>query len=364
MLFGAIGCDSSASSTPDVSSPAISTPISPSDSSDVSDSSDASDSSTPSTPTDPELPDESEPATPPANDLKNLKKILIIGNSHSGNIFDPLPDVFRAQGYNDYTFGSASVGGCTITMHKGFIEKNEAAYGYKISKPDVSNGKYVKKTDGTNLYTLSQVLTDEVWDIVYIQIGIVEIVAEDMCKADRDYVVDYIKETCTNPDVKIGYSNSWVSPYSDNAADLPTLDKHYGDNGIDYRRPIKQHNDTIRLFEKNIFTDSNYYSAIHVGTAILYANKMLGLPTHTGIDDSKPTLFAQKSDGRPDFLHLSTYGKILAAYSFFAQYTGAEVKEIKLSHKTLNTQAVKDYIIQSVEYSRTNAWTKWTNEEA
>ena len=395
MLFGAIGCDSSASSTPDLSSPSISTPISSPDSSNSSDSGespDESESSSPLTPTDPELPDVNAPATAPTNDLRNLKNILIIGNSHAEDTFLGLPAVFKAEGYEDYTFGFARRGSHTITMHRENIEKSLAKptkpvlYGYQKCTPE-DNGIYSSKEG----FSFEAFLKDVRWDIVYIQTGVVELTEDDMCKADRDYVVSYIKSTCTNPDVKIAYSNSWTAPYADDQA---TRDKIYANYSKDtdsfwpdiidkyeFNKPIKQHNKVTRLFEKNIFTDSTYYSTINTGTAVLYAHKTLGRPANAKTDTSKPYLYR-------DSMHMSDYGRVLVAYSFFAQYTGTTVTNINLKVLPAISRGAYDpdknpnladlvlatewsswnnwekYLIEAVEYSRTNPWTIWSNEEA
>ena len=310
-----------------------------------------------------------------------MKKILIIGNSHSEDIFAALPAVFNAEGYEGYTFGTARRGSCTITMHKENIIKGTVLYGYQKCTPS-DNGIYSAKA-GT---TMKNVLKDEAWDIVYIQAGGTEVTEVDMCKSDRDYVVNYIKDTCTNPDVKIAYSNSWIAPYADSETNRTKIYNKYKKDTelwgalidkIEFRKPIKQHNATIRLFENNILNDTTYFSAIHTGTAVLYANQTLGLPAETGIDSTKPNLYR-------DAMHMSDYGRVLTAYSFFAQYTGTEIKDIKLkvlpgsaryskdstlSDITLATEWStwnnwENYMIQSIEYSRTNPWTIWTNEEA
>ena len=327
------------------------------------------------------------PSTPnaPTPDLSSMKKILIIGNSHSEDIFAALPAVFNAEGYEGYTFGTARRGSCTITMHKENIIKGTVLYNYQKCTPS-DNGIYSAKA-GT---TMKNVLKDEAWDIVYIQAGGTEVTEVDMCKSDRDYVVNYIKDTCTNPDVKIAYSNSWIAPYADSETNRTKIYNKYKKDTelwgalidkIEFRKPIKQHNATIRLFENNILNDTTYLSAIHTGTAVLYANQTLGLPAETGIDSTKPNLYR-------DAMHMSDYGRVLVAYSFFAQYTGTAVTNINLQVLPASSRGAydpeknpnipdltlatewsswnnwKNYMIESVEYSRTNPWTIWANEEA
>ena len=331
------------------------------------------------------------PSSPsaPTPDLSSMKKILIIGNSHSEDTFAALPAVFLAEGYEGYTFGFARRGSHTVTMHRENIENtlngNTVKYGYQECTPS-DNGIY-KEKEGISF---GAVLTKQAWDIVYIHVGITDITTDDMCKSDRDYVVNYIKETCTNKNVKIGYANTWIAPYADTQTERDTilakLNKQVQNdptsiwaavlNNFDINRPIKQHNTTIRLFQNNIFNDSTYYSVMHTGTAILYANQTLGVPASTSTSN-KPTLYR-------DNMHLTDYGRVLAAYSFFAQYTGAEIKDIQLevlpgsaryseSTTLADVTLATDWsswstwetdMIESVEFSRTDAWTIWTNEEA
>ena len=324
---------------------------------------------TPSTPSIPSGP--ANPNSEPTAKTKDMKKILLIGNSHATDTFTYLPTVFAAEGYNDYTFGLATRGSCTINMHATGIDGG-AKYTYGVCTPS-DNLTFDKSKNGS---TLGVILKDVAWDIVYIQTGSQELTMSDMNKSDRDIVVNYIKETCENPDVKIGYSCSWIAPYVDSESDRDAVFEDLGTDDfwgpilvdennyeatkhlLDYRRPIRQHNKNITLFENNIFTDDTYFSNINTGTAILYANQVLGLPARDATS-SKPSLYR-------DRFHLSDgFGRTLASYAFFSQYMGVEINYINVDvvNGVTFTEEMKGYMLEALNFSQTNAWTKWDNEE-
>ncbi len=259
---------------------------------------------------------ESQPERP---DTSNMKKILFLGNSHAKDTYMALPEIFRAEGYTDYTFGLAYYGQQDIANHASHIENNSAVYTYFLSKPDVQSGKIKTpngKTDGNyNLVTFESILTDQEWDIVFIQVCMRDVVlSDDVYASSRQTVVNFIRSKA--PDAKIGTSCSWLAPYSDDPnaspgkwANIAVAYNNYGTTTADH------YNRHCNVMKDNIVKDATYCLNIDVCTPVFYANQVLGI--------SSDVLYR-------DVAHMSQFGRGLVSYSFFAQYTGAEIEEIKL----------------------------------
>ena len=290
-------------------------------------------------------------------DTSNMKKILFLGNSHAKDTYMALPEIFRAEGYTDYTFGLAYYGQQDIADHASYIGNDSAVYTYFLSKPDVQNGKIRTpngKTDGNyNLVTFESILTDQEWDIVFIQVCMRDVVlSDDVYASSRQTVVNFIRSKA--PDAKIGTSCSWLAPYSDDPnaspgkwANIAVAYNNYGTTPADH---CNRH---CKVMKDNIVKDATYCLNIDVCTPVFYANQVLEI--------SSDVLYR-------DVAHMSQFGRGLVSYSFFAQYTGAEIEEIKLdslsgyvapsgTNALTLTVEQKNIIKASANYAFNSPWT-------
>lgn len=92
-------------------------------------------------------------------------RLLAIGNSFSQNATAYLPQLVESQG-NTLIFGHASVGGCSLERHWGFVQKNEADPKDPAGRPYYMKGADGKQHSGASL---KQLLQSQTWDIVTIQ---------------------------------------------------------------------------------------------------------------------------------------------------------------------------------------------------
>ena len=340
---------------------------------------------TPETPTDPSTPTEpsepSDPSTPSTNvPLTSYKKILVIGNSHSADTVLAVPAVLKAEGISGYTIGYVQLSGSSAKDHVEAINGNKSSYGLVLCE-DYSKG-FVNAMDAKT--TLKGVLQYTAWDIVFIQNGPFDLAesTKSVAKSYREQVEDHIKTNC--PSAKLAYLVSWIAPNCDDQdyladripertpdKDVAMLASDYANYDptswkIDWRNPATQHNKHCNLIKNNILNNDTYVTAIGIGTAIYYANQVLGTKLGTTTDwDAKNTDVLHR-----DLLHLSDGARVLAAYAFVSQYMGKEFTEIKLSSLPKGARAQvtssaltissewKEIILKSAKYAYENTWTE------
>ncbi|MBR3837646.1 MAG: DUF4886 domain-containing protein [Clostridia bacterium] len=284
---------------------------------------------------------------------RNVTRILIIGNSHSNDLFFQLARVFNAQGFDTrYTLGFLYYSGCSQYQHVHFCENNQAVYDYYES----SEVNYVR----TEQSTMQDALKDHEWDIVFFQCGHTDFQDETLAQKHRDRLMELVDQYLPTEHV-FGWHASWPNPndpdiWSNNWPVKPPAghqQKMIDRYGLD---PVRQFNHYIRLTEKNITPDPRYTYVFSTGSAILYANRVLGL--------------SQKALYR-DYTHLSDLGRVIAAYSFYAQLTGKPIEEVKLDKvpakkrqsryqsqgDLILTEDLKHTIKESANYSLENTWT-------
>ena len=307
----------------------------------------------------------------------SYKKILIIGNSHSQDVFLPLPEIFAAEGYNGYTIGTLMLEGASAKDH--VAKWGTAAYGFKIS---TNNSMYANQ----GKVSLQAALQAKEWDLVFMQNGPTDLAESNnsVDSGNRTTVEGYIKDHCANSNVKIAYHLSWFGPYGDDPDEIQNSvvpEKGYGDVAmtasdyanydstswkIDYRNPKTQHNKYCDLITNNILNNnSNYVGAISTSAAVFYANQVLNRKAGTVADWKARNVNVLYRDE----LHMSDNGRVLVAYAFFSQFMGVELTEIKLNKLSAAarrqdesadlaiTDDWKSHILQSANWAKNNTWT-------
>ena len=267
-------------------------------------------------------------------------KIMIIGSSRSVNTFRCLYQVFKDQmPEQEITLGVMYHSGCSMSMHVGFISENEAACDYYLN-----NDGFWNITKGV---TTDVGLADQAWDVVFLQAGRGD-TANNMNESGRKFLVDFV-----NGIVKTPHTFWWHSTWF-NAED-PDL---YAENKKEKAATVDQVAQlaaTNEAAKKYVLNDPMFAGHIASGTPLMYVRKVLGL--------------ADKDILR-DHTHLSDFGCLLAAYSFYTQFTGRPVTKIginkipaHLRHKSLRelgdfevTEDMKQIIIKAVDYTRENPW--------
>lgn len=284
---------------------------------------------------------------------RGITKILVLGNSHSNDWMFHMARIFAAQGFQGrYTLGFVYYSGCSMYQHVDFGSTNQAVYDYYES----NSTEYTC----TEYATLQYALEKHQWDMIIFQSGGKDYEDETMAKKHRDKLMELVDKyvptehtfawhsswpTPTEPDL---WSDSWwrkpPAGYQDRMIERYNLD------------PVKQFGIYCDLVTKNIIPDERYTAAYSAGAAIMYANRILGM--------SEFSLYR-------DYTHLSDFGRILAAYTVYAQITGKPIEEVKLDKlpakkrqahyqadgDLILTDTLKEVIKECANYALENTWT-------
>ncbi|MBR3838053.1 MAG: DUF4886 domain-containing protein [Clostridia bacterium] len=240
-------------------------------------------------------------------------KFLILGNSHSNDVCHHLSRVFNAQGYEQpYTIGFLYYSGCLIRQHVDFSAQNQSVYDY-----------YRSNGDGTNTrkrgYTMQGALEDQDWDMIFLQPGKRDMQAEKLNLEARRSLEEYVNAHVPSEHV-FAWHTSWPNPndekfFSDDWWRKPPktiksfLVEAYGHD------PFVQFGVYTNTAKENILPDPTYTKHICTGAAIFYAAHVLKIP--------QDRIYR-------DYTHLSDFGRIMASYTFYAQFTGKPIEEVKL----------------------------------
>ena len=267
-------------------------------------------------------------------------KIMIIGSSRSVNTFQYLYEVFRDQmPEEDLTLGIMYHSGCSMSMHVNFIKNQEAACDYYLN-----NDGYWNITKGV---TTDVGIADQPWDVVFLQAGRGD-TDNEMNRPDREFLVDFVNGILKTPHV-FWWHSTWFNAED---PDLYAEGKKEKAAKVDQVAQLAHTNESA---VKYVLHDPMFAGHIASGTPMLYARKVLGL---------------QDRDILRDHTHLSDFGYLIAAYSFYAQFTGKPVTKIGLDkipahlrHKKNRdlgdmeiTEEMKDIVLKAVAYTLENPW--------
>ena len=253
------------------------------------------------------------PVTEPTQTPEEEKvlKIMIIGNSHSVDTFNLLQKVFADQQPDqEVVLGIMYYSGCTVSKHVSFAQQDRAAYIYYRN----SSGVWDKMEDAT----LDYGLRDQAWDIIVFQGGRGDSENEYNLKGRRA-LEEIVKEHVAQP-YKMLWQITWPSPddplfFSEDYPVQPPA------GWMEYLQTKFGH-DTFYQFEMMLDTpqphlteDETYEKVISTGAGIMYA--------HAALNVLQQELWR-------DYTHLSDYGRLIAAYTFYAQFTGNPITQINI----------------------------------
>ena len=184
----------------------------------------------------------------PENPAPMPKKILAIGNSFSDDAMEHLAEILVAEGYTDFILGNLYVGGCTLDGHYSRIESGAEQYDFRVNTGSGWNSS--KKSIQYGLEYAD-------WDIVTIQ------QASGSSGVPETYnnlqnIVDYVRVTLNNPDLKIYWHMTWAYQANSNHAEFPKYDKNQ----------MTMYNAILNTVKEQILTNYTIDGVIPNGTAI------------------------------------------------------------------------------------------------
>lgn len=281
-----------------------------------------------------------------------MLKIMIVGNSHSNDAFWLLHDAFRDQlPEQELTLGIMYYSGCSITRHITFTKEKQNVYRYYKN----TGGPWVIQKE----VTMEVGLQDENWDVVMLQAAKTDL-DDTLNLAGRRELEGIIAQNVPQP-YTLMWHTSWPSPndptfFSEDYVVQPpkgyqaNLQRLYGHD------PFNQFTVLTEKAKSHILTDSTYEKAICTGAGILNAYATQGIP--------------QIKIWR-DYTHLGDFGRLIAAYSFYTQFTGKPVDEIRMNslpdfmryarYQALGdmeiTEEMKKIIITAANHALQDPWT-------
>ena len=288
-------------------------------------------------------------------------KILMIGTSHGQDIVWLLHRVLKAEmPEREFLVGDiyASVG---LDMHRLYIQSNAKEYRYsEITESSVT------RTDG---YTLEGALKKEQWDLIIFQEGASQYArAAEYQDGDHEFMIDYIRKTAA-PGYKLAYNAPWAQPtsaelYTQTRATPPESFRGRYFSSFEGSRNL-QYSMICENINKYIEPHQDIDLVLYTGTAVHYASETVGVPEATP---------ERTIDLYRDYIHLSDFGRLLAAYQLYAQIFALEkLESVKVDaipaalRATFREQALGDVaiteegkqaIIASVNYALTEPNTK------
>ncbi|MBQ9746386.1 MAG: DUF4886 domain-containing protein, partial [Clostridia bacterium] len=227
-------------------------------------------------------------------DYSKSIKILAVGNSFSVDAMEHLAVILKAAGVEEIVLGNLYIGGCSLDTHM----KN-------INMGSTSSEYYKNTGDGwssTKNESIDTGLMDEEWDIVTIQQ-----VSQDSGKPETftylTQIVEYIKNTVLNEDVKVYWHMTWA----------------YQAGYNDTNKFGAYNNDQMTMY--NAITDATQNTVLK--------NSLIDgfIPSGTAIQNLRTSYFgdALTRDG----FHLSyDVGRYTAALMWYKQITGADLSDL------------------------------------
>lgn len=282
-----------------------------------------------------------------------MKKILIIGNSHSVDAFHLLNEVFRTQQpEEEYILGVDYYSGCSITRHIGFYRTNEAVPGLDYYKN--VRGKWTITRDVSE----KSILADEAWDTVFLQAAKSDLDDTLNCAGRRELEGIVCAETPAAP--AFMWHTSWPSPneeyfFSPEAAKLaPAGYKERLINMFGFD-PVNQMNVLMQKAKDHILPDGTYAKAVCTGAGVIHAYLSEGC--------------AQRQIWR-DYTHLNDFGRLIVAHTLYVQLTGKPLDAVRidtvpaeLRHEMFRklgdlavTEEMKGIILRSANAALADPW--------
>ena len=296
---------------------------------------------------------------------EKVLRILSIGQSHSQDAIWLLQEVLQTERPNDQFYVAECIRSVTMVDHVKNAKTDNPIYTYYVN----TDGKWVENAD----WTIRQALTAQRWDIVIINescryLGMESIMKKGYVHEMAQFVHDQIAY-----DFKLMYNWHWTIPVSQvfymDGFEPAASSTFWSTYQKDYQANREVHYNSMRaMVEKYIETDELIDGIFYTGTTIQYATEVLGMPEAELSGENTTKLYQQLTDRSMyrDYIHLSDYGRLFAAYQEYAQIYGldhidavnVDVIEAHLRQwrwvpegDVPLTQEMKDAIVESVNYT-------------
>jgi len=243
---------------------------------------------------------------------ENTIRIFTIGNSHANDSTWQLYNVFAKQNPDKRVIvGTMYYSGCPMDKHVKFANNNSPEYTYWKN----STGSWV----GQDNATLRDGLTDEKWDIVVFQ-EMNNQAGQAVSFQDND-----IADLKAYVEGELGYAPTyywhmvWTNPVTElywDEATRPTalpdgwVERYENLFGTDQMYMYEQMTQNVKDY---ILTNDTFTDVIPSGTAVQYANNVLGM---TDLDLYR------------DYTHVSEFARLMVSYLWYCKLTGDTIDSV------------------------------------
>ena len=227
-------------------------------------------------------------------DEDGVLKLLCIGNSFSVDAMEWVGEIAADLGYTEVVFGNLYIGGCYIDRHIKEIEGSLTNYTYYLETGTAEGG--LAKVS-TRAYLATDAIVSDNWDFISLQQGSARSYSEEHY-ANLPVLIDYVTSMC--PNATLVWHQTWA--YADWYAN-----------------------------EKYNITQENMYNGILdcVQNSVMTNEEIkILVPSGTAIQNARTSYLGDTLNR--DGTHLDYgVGRYIAALTFMAALTGADISEIE-----------------------------------
>lgn len=265
----------------------------------------------------------------PLCDGKTLK-LLAITSSFGLNTTDFLYHIAKAEGAENVIVARLYASGCTLEAHVN-NSKNDAP-AYKYTK--IVDGQWIEMES----IPMSYGLTDEEWDIIYLQQSAHQSPIATSYKDYIDQLVPYINDMKLNPNARFVWNQTWA--FQSDCTQTLFVDRFMSNQMLMY--------ESIMDATQQHVVPRTEFTALS--------------PTGTAIQNARTSYFGDKLTR--DTLHLNNLGKAIAGYTLWATLIDQDLTEINLEPLNSSEESKiltlsdtdKQVIIECVNNARKNPW--------
>ena len=238
--------------------------------------------------------------------VKSLK-VLMIGNSFAVDTIWFVPEIAKNYMFEELEFGVLSVGGCSIQQHYEYSQTGKAVYEFLYYK----DGAWIHKYDD-ELKSIEFGIKFKDWNIITMQTNSSQSGRIESYGAELTNLITYVKNTATNPDMKLVWNMPWAYTDSD-------LIHAHG-----YLDQIDMYNSVVNAVQLKIVPNSNFITV---------------LPTGTAVQNARSSVLGDVVNR--DELHLNVFGRYVAAMTMFCTLTGKPVDDIVYTPPGLDAEKIE-----------------------
>lgn len=231
--------------------------------------------------------------------------LLMIGNSFSEDTVRYTYEIAKAAGLKEINICNMYIGGCSLSQHWNNAAANAALYDFQT----YSDGEWQHNAGKTMEYGIKYMR----WDYISVQQASGSS-GRSETYSDTDKLMNYIRNTSDNKNVKLLWNMTWAYQQNSSHADF----KYYGND------QLTMYNDIINAVKTQILTRS-FYRIIPAGTAVQNAR----------------TSFLGDNLTR-DGYHLSyDIGRYIAGLTLIGEITGTDISAVNYAPYGIPVQIEK-----------------------